>query len=111
MGQRQQRNPGVLWVLIVLAIAYSVALRSLHTLTGLPMLDVFISVAFGLYICSHPAANAIKMLYLERYSLREVASDWEILRWLGLNLLVLLVGWMVIFFGLVQFAATRAVIR
>ena len=103
----QQRQPGVLWGLIVLAIVYSAALRSLRTLTGLPMLDVFISVAFGLYICSRPAANAIKMLYFERYSLRQISSDWEILRWLGLNLLVLLVGWVVIFFGLIQFAAAR----
>lgn len=101
----------MLWGLIVLAVVYSVVLRSLRTLIGLPMLDIFISVAFGLYICSHPAANAIKMLYQERHSLREIASDWEILRWLGLNLLVLLVGWMVIFFGLVQFAASGAMIR
>ena len=100
MGQRRhKRNTGVLWGLILLAIAYGGLLRYLHTLTGIAMLDGSIGVALGLYICAHPAANAVTMLFFERDTLHQL-SEWSIVRWLTLNLLVLLTGWMVIFVGL-----------
>jgi hypothetical protein len=57
-------------------------------------------VALGLYICAHPAANAVDMLFFERDTLRRVSSEWPVVRWLALNLLVLLTGWMVVFVGL-----------
>jgi hypothetical protein len=61
-------------------------------------------VALGLYICAHPAANAVNMLFFERDiardALRNVRSDWPLIRWLALNLFVLLVGWMVVFVGI-----------
>jgi len=101
MGQRhRKRNTRALWGLILLAIAYSSLLRYLHTLTGITMLDGSIGVALGLYICAHPAANAVNMLFLERDTLRRISSEWSVVRWLVLNLLVLLAGWMVIFVGL-----------
>lgn len=101
MGQsRYKRNTTVLWGLILLAIAYGSLLRYLHTLTGTAMLDGSIGVALGLYICAHPAANGVKMLFFERDALRRISSEWSIVRWLALNLLVLLTGWMVIFVGL-----------
>jgi hypothetical protein len=74
-------------------------LRYLHTLTGIAMLDGSIGVAIGLYICAHPAANAVNMLFFERDTLRQM-SEWSVVRWLALNLLVLLAGWMVVFVGL-----------
>jgi hypothetical protein len=95
-----KRNTGVLWGLILLAIAYGSLLRYLHTLTGIAMLDGSIGVALGLYICAHPAANAVDMLFFERDTLRRVSSEWPVVRWLALNLLVLLTGWMVVFVGL-----------
>jgi hypothetical protein len=102
MGQRQhKRNTRVLWGLILLAIAFGSSLRYLHTLTGIAMLDGSIGVALGLYICAHPAANAVNMLFFERDTLRQI-SEWSVVRWLALNLLVLLAGWMVIFVGLLQ---------
>jgi hypothetical protein len=102
MGQRQhKRNTRVLWGLILLAIAFGSSLRYLHTLTGIAMLDGSIGVALGLYICAHPAANAVNMLFFERDTLRQI-SEWSVVRWLALNLLVLLAGWMVIFVGLRQ---------
>ena len=60
----------------------------LATSAGWRTMDVYISVALGLYICSLSAANVIKLLYRERYSLRQVASD-KVPGWLRLNLLVL----------------------
>jgi hypothetical protein len=103
MGQRRRkRNTRVLWGLILLAIAYGSLLRYLHTLTGIAMLDGSIGVVLGLYICAHPAANAVNMLFFERDTLRQISSERSVVRWLALNLLVLLAGWMVIFGGLRQ---------
>lgn len=95
----RKRNTRVLWGLIFLAIAYSGLLRFLHTLTGFPFLDGIIGVVLGLFICAHPAANAVNLLFFERDSLRQT-SEWSMVRWLALNLLVLLAGWMVVFVGL-----------
>ena len=100
--RRQTRNPGVLWGMILLAIAYGGLVRYLHTLTGTPIVDGYIGVTLGLYICSHPAANAVDMLFFERSSLRQISSEWSIVRWLALNLLVLLAGWMVIYSGITR---------
>jgi len=98
-GQRRhKRNASVLWGLILLAIGYSALLRYLHTLTGIAALDGSIGLVLGLYICSHPAANAVNMLFFERDTLRQL-SEWSVVRWLALNLLVLLAGWTVIFVG------------
>jgi hypothetical protein len=94
------RNTATLWGLIVLAIVYSGLLRYLPTLTGVSLLDGGIGVALGLYICAHPAANAVNMLFFERDRLYQMASDWPLIRWLALNLTVLLAGWMAIFSGI-----------
>jgi hypothetical protein len=88
--------------MVLLAIAYAGLLRYLHTLTGIPVLDGSVGVALGLYICSHPAANAVDMLFFERYNLRQISSEWSGVGWLALNALVLLAGWMVIFVGLTR---------
>jgi len=108
MSLQQERNVKVLWGWIAFAVVYSVVLRLLPTLTAWPTMEVYVTVAVGLYICTHPAANAIKLLYLERYSLHQLASDKEMLRWLGLNLLVLLAGCTVIYTGLLELAETIA---
>ena len=98
-GQRRhKRNASVLWRLFLLAIGYSALLRYLHTLTGIAALDGSIGLVLGLYICSHPAAYAVNMLFFERDTLRQL-SEWSVVRWLALNLLVLLAGWTVIFIG------------
>jgi hypothetical protein len=94
------RKAGVLWALILVAILYVALLRLLPTLTGRLVWDGGIGVALGLFICAHPAANAINMLFFEREALQHVPSDGPLMRWLALNLLVLLVGWMVVFVGI-----------
>jgi hypothetical protein len=97
---KEGHNTAQLWGLIVLAIAYSSLLRYLPTLTGITLLDGWIGIALGLYVCAHPAANAINLLFFERDRLYQAASDWPLIRWLALNLIVLLVGWMTIFSGI-----------
>jgi hypothetical protein len=110
--QRQKRNPAVLWGMILLALAYAVLLRLVRTLAGMPTmvlnpLEGSIGLALGLYICAHPAANAVNMLFFERDALRHMA-EWSLVRWLALNLAVLLAGWMVIFMGLRRLVETTA---
>ena len=94
------RNVGVLWTLIGVAILYAALLRLFSTLTGRAVWDGGVGVALGLYICAYPAANAINLLFFERRALERVSSDRPLIRWLALNLLVLLVGWMVVFVGI-----------
>lgn len=100
--RQHKRNARVLWGMILLAFAFGSLLRYLHTLTGTPIVDGYIGVAIGLYICSHPAANAVTMLFFERDALSQVSSEWSGVRWLALNLLVLVTGWMVIYIGITR---------
>lgn len=93
------RNTRKLWALVVLAFASTAALHLLRSLTGIAMFDASIGVAVGLYICAHPAANAVNLLFFERDTLNHL-SERAVVRWLGLNLLVLLCGWMVVFVAL-----------
>jgi hypothetical protein len=103
VGQGQyKRNAGVLWALILVSIVHALLLRYVHTLTGITMLDGAIGVALGLYICAHPAANAVNTLFFERHLLRQIASDRATIRWLALNLMALLAGWMSIYIGLTR---------
>lgn len=102
---KPRRNTGKLWTLVGVAIVFSGLFRLLHTLTGIDKLDGTIGVALGLYICAHPAANAVNILFFERELLGQL-SDWTVIRWLALNLLVLLAGWMVIFVGLTRLVAS-----
>lgn len=95
----ERHNTTTLWGLIVLAIVYSGLLRYLPTLTGTVLLDGWIGIALGLYVCAHPAANAINLLFFERDRLYQATSDWPLIRWLALNLIALLAGWMTIFSG------------
>ena len=105
MAQRRRgRNTGVLWGVVLLAIAYGGLLQYRRTLTGQAMLDGMIGVVLGLYVCSHPAANAVDLLFQGRGALRQMSSEWTGVGWLALNLLVLLIGWLVIVMG-----ATRLV--
>jgi hypothetical protein len=95
---RHRRNSVALWRLILLAMAYGLALNTLQTLTSATAAGA-VGLALGLFICAHPAANAVNILFFERDMLSHL-SEWSVVRWLGLNLLVLLGGWIVIFLGL-----------
>jgi hypothetical protein len=101
--QRRGRNILVLWGLVLLAVTYGSLLHYRPTLTGQSMLDGMVGVILGLYICSHPAANAVDLLFLARGVLRQVSSEWSGIGWLALNLLVMLIGWLVIVDGATRF--------
>jgi hypothetical protein len=85
-------------VMILLAIIYSGLLYALHTLTGEKLLDGGIGVILGLYICSHPAANAIDLIFMQR-----IPAEWSSTPWLTLNLLTMFAGWVVIVIGAGRF--------
>jgi hypothetical protein len=105
---RRGRNTKALWGLMLIAVIYSSLLHYLHTLTGVKMLDGIISVLLGLYICSHPAANAVDLLFFERGALQQISSEWSGIGWLALNMLALLVGWIVIVIGATRLAGGAA---
>ncbi|MBI3971960.1 MAG: hypothetical protein HY332_11775 [Chloroflexi bacterium] len=105
MHQHQRgRGTKVLWGLLLVAIAYGGLLYYRHTLTGRNTVDGMIGVILGLYVCSHPAANAVDALFLARAALRQVWSKWSGIRWLALNVVVALAGWLVIVSGAMRFA-------
>ena len=109
MDQRQyRRNIKVLWGLVLVAMVYILWFYRFHALTGINLLDGTIGVVLGLYVCSHPAANAIDLLYFERGGFRQFASEGSGLGWLALNLLVLSLGWIVIVIGATRFAGRAA---
>jgi hypothetical protein len=85
-GQRgYKRSTLMLWVLILLAIAYAGLLCLLDSPTGIRLLDGSIGVALGLHICAHPAANMVNMLFFEWSTPRQSSSGTAILQWLALN--------------------------
>jgi hypothetical protein len=99
---RRTRNSGVLFRLIVLAAAYSLSMHLLPTVTGTAMLDGAIGVLLGLYICSHPAANAIDLIFVERGLLSQISTEWSGVVWLLMNVVVVLVGWLMIVIGVTR---------
>jgi len=96
---RRGRNIKILWALVLLGIAFGSVLHYQRTLTGGDNADGIISVLLGLYICSHPAANVVDLLFFRRGARRQFSSRESAVLWLALNVLVLLVGWLVIFVG------------
>jgi hypothetical protein len=97
--ENKRRNAKMLWVLTLLGMALSTLLYYRGTLTGQDNLDGMIGVVFGLYMCSHPAAFMVDLLFFRRGGWHELLSSRSIFIWLVLNMLVLLVGWAVIFLG------------
>jgi len=83
----------------VVGIAYSSYLYSGDTLTGLNYLDGIVGVVLGLYICSHPSAHLIDMLFYRRGLRYPFSSRRSVVLWLALNVLVLLISGAVIFVG------------
>jgi len=98
-AERRARNTKTLYVLALIGGLCGAAGLARSNFTDKPTLEGAVSIVLGLYICSHPAANAVDLLLFERDALREAVSEPSGLAWLGLNLLVVLVGWVVIFVG------------
>jgi hypothetical protein len=99
------RNARSLWLLILLAAVYGGLLYFRQGVTGRHTLDGFLGVGLGLFICSRPAANAVDLLFAERFRLRQITGGWGGIRWLALNVSVFLIGFAVIMSGTRQLAA------
>lgn len=95
-----------LWILLVPAGAYLGWMVYLPFLTGATLLDGSVGVVLGLYICSHPAANGIDLLFLQRGAFRRAVKESSGIEWLSLNALVMLIGWVVIVVGAARFMTT-----
>ena len=96
-------NTGRLLMLLVPAAAYLVWAAYFRPFDDVSLVDGSIGVLLGLFICSHPAANGIELMFLRRGSLRRVTAQWNGVGWLVLNLFVLVVGWAVLVVGTTQF--------
>ena len=100
---RYQQNNGLLLTLLLPAAAYLLWQIFAPAVTQNDLLDGSVGVILGLYICSHPAANGIDLLFYERGRFRRVFSETSGLGWMALNALIMLVGWVVIVFGAARF--------
>ena len=98
MEQQRGRRYKTLGVVVLLALLYGGWIYTQRTITGMPRLDGVIGVLLGLFICSLPAANMLDLLFAARRS-QSSSTEWALLGWLGLNLLVVLVGWIVVTIG------------
>ena len=96
------RSSGVLCGFMLLALAYSAVLFTYGPLTGDASIDAAIGVVLGLYVCSHPAANVLDLLFLDGGVVRR-GSEERGITWYVLNLLVLMAGWFVVWTGLTRF--------
>jgi hypothetical protein len=96
---RYRRGRSILCGLICVAAIYSIWFYQRRALTGNQTVDGTLSVLLGLYICARPAGNAIDLLFFERTGFRQIATQWYSIQWLLLNILTLLMGWLVIYFG------------
>ncbi|HZO31961.1 MAG TPA: hypothetical protein VFH48_38885 [Chloroflexota bacterium] len=96
------RSSGVLCGFMLLALAYSAVLFTYGPLTGDASIDGAIGVVLGLYVCSHPAANVLDLLFLDGGVVRR-GSEERGITWYVLNLLVLMAGWFVVWTGLTRF--------
>jgi hypothetical protein len=101
--EHQRRGTTRPLVLLLVAVAYAALVSAVPSLTGNLLLDGTIGVGLGLYICSHPAAAAIDLFYLDRALLGRLASEWSDLGWAALNLLALVAGCLVTISGAMRF--------
>jgi hypothetical protein len=95
----------VAWLcgMALLAAIYRAFVNDLYLLTGSVRLDGQIGVMLGLYICAHPAANAID-LFFDRGAVRRLTSPWSGVGWLTLNVFTMLAGYVAIVTGVTRVA-------
>jgi hypothetical protein len=100
---QHRRKLKMLCALSLIGITYCILLDSQHTLIGKDTLEGVIGVVFGLYLSSHPAAGLIDLLFFKRAGWNQYSSNRSMGFWLVINMLVLLIGWLVIFVGTTRF--------
>ncbi|OFV90487.1 MAG: hypothetical protein A3G76_02215 [Acidobacteria bacterium RIFCSPLOWO2_12_FULL_65_11] len=99
---RDRRNSRRLWTLMVVAGTYGGWQYFVPAPAERSTVDAIVGVLLGLYICSHPAANGIDLIFAQRGAVQRMTSQWSGVRWLALNFLVMLVGWMVLVAGVTR---------
>ena len=87
----------------MVAAIYAVLITELGALSSNLLLDGAIGVGLGLFICSYPASAAVDLLYLDRMAFQQLVSEWADLAWVGLNLVVMVVGCLVTIVGATRF--------
>jgi hypothetical protein len=97
--QIYQPNTVRMWMLLVPASGYLAWIFYLPALSGGTLIDGSIGVLLGLFVCSHPAANGIDLLFLQRGAFRQAVRHASGVEWLVLNALVMFVGWIVLVVG------------
>ena len=102
----RKRALKMLWlcILVAVAMAYSSVLNLQQTITGTNKVDGILGVLLGLYICSQPAANLLEVLLFGRLTNYHEPSTMSAITWWGLNVLVMLTGWMVLIIAMTRFA-------
>jgi hypothetical protein len=93
-----------LWVVGLLGVVYAAVFALRPAVLGSPLLAGSAGVLLGLYICSHPAANAIDLLFYGRVGRYVAYSRQSEIVWLIVNFAVLLVGLIVIIIGATRFS-------
>jgi hypothetical protein len=93
----------LLSIVILLSILYSSILAFTNTLTGKNRVDGSIGVLFGLYICSHPVAFFVDLLFYRSLIREKYASRGSLGFWVSVNSLLLLFGWVIIVIGATRF--------
>ncbi len=73
---RLRRNYLVLALMIALAWVIQSFFDAGGTLTGSNQRDGVLIILAGLYICTHPSANLLEMLFAGRYGGSQPASPW-----------------------------------
>jgi hypothetical protein len=101
--QAYPRSSSLLCALLVPAAVYLCWQYYLPFVTGAALVDGSAGILLGLYICSHPAANSIDLIFIERGAVKRILAARGAAGWLMLNALVMLVGWFVIVVGASRF--------
>jgi hypothetical protein len=92
-----------LWGLLAVAVFYISWMLFRHTLTRHARLDGGIGVLGGLYVCSHPAANFVDLLFFRRNIFEDLLQGWKGITWLVLNLVTFFLGCLMITIGAIRF--------
>ena len=102
--KRQKRGRKVVNMigLMLVAFVFFLLISFFNPLTWTHKSDGMLGVLLGLYICSHPAANLLDMVLFSRQTWFDFSRKSNYL-WIGFNLAVMGVGWLVIVIGTTQF--------
>jgi hypothetical protein len=96
---RSGRHIRKLWMLSLAGAGFVGLIKYRQALTGMHELDGILCMLFGLYLCAHPAAYMLDVLFYWRNTEERFSSPRSAILWAALNILVLLIGWFVIFLG------------